>query len=118
VSDPVCLVWPEVRAVAGAVAGAVVHADRFGNLITSIHARSVDLIEPGLVIRVGGREVPLVGTYADMSVGRPGALVGSGGRLEIAVREGNAAVVLRARRGTAVVVSRRASGSRRPRRRR
>src|SRR6267143_317131 len=33
--DPVRLAWPEVRAVAGAVAGAVVHADRFGNLITS-----------------------------------------------------------------------------------
>jgi S-adenosylmethionine hydrolase len=115
VSDPVRLAWPEVRAVVGAVAGAVVHTDRF---ITSIHARSVDLVDTGLVIRVGGREVPLVGTYADLTVGRPGALVGSGGRLEIAVREGSAAAVLRARRGTPVVVSRRASESRRPRRRR
>jgi len=69
------------------------------------------------VIRVGGREVRLVGTYAELSVGRPGALVGSGGRLEIAVREGSAAAVLRARRGTPVVVSRRASASNRPRRR-
>lgn len=118
VSDPVRLTWPEVRAVAGAVAGAVVHTDRFGNLITSIHARSVDLVDPALVIRVGGREVRLVGTYAELSVGRPGALVGSGGRLEIAVREGSAAAVLRARRGTPVVVSRRASASNRPRRRR
>jgi S-adenosylmethionine hydrolase len=118
VSDPVRLAWPEVRAVAGAVAGAVVHTDRFGNLITSIHARSVDLLDPGLVIRVGGHEVPLVGTYADLAVGRPGALVGSGGRLEIAVREGSAAAVLRAQRGTAVVVSRRTSAPRRPRRRR
>lgn len=118
VSDPVRLAWPEVRAVAGAVAGAVVHTDRFGNLITSIHARSVDLLALGLVIRVGGHEVPLVGTYADLAVGRPGALVGSGGRLEIAVREGSAAAVLRAQRGTAVVVSRRTSAPRRPRRRR
>ena len=116
VSDPVRLAWPEVRSVAGAVAGAVVHTDRFGNLITSIHARSMD--PDGLVIRIGGREVPLVGTYADLPVGRPGALVGSAGRLEIAVREGSAAAALRARRGTPVVVSRRASASRRPRRRR
>jgi len=118
VSDPVLLAWPEVRAVAGAVAGAVVHTDRFGNLITSIRARSVNLVAAGVVIRVGGREVPLVGTYADLPVGRPGALVGSGGRLEIAVREGSAVAVLRARRGTPVVVSRRTSESRRPRRRR
>jgi S-adenosylmethionine hydrolase len=115
VLDPVHLAWPEVRAVAGAVAGAVVHADRFGNLITSIHARTVEL-SPDVRIRVGGREVPLVGTYADLKPGGPGALVGSGGRLEIAVREGSAAAVLRARRGTAVVVSR--TAARRPRRRR
>jgi len=116
VADPVRLAWPEVRAVAGAVAGAVVHTDRFGNLITSIHARSVAPLDADVRIRVGGRDVPLVGTYADLPVGRPGALVGSGGRLEIAVREGSAEAVLRARRGTPVVVSR--TASRRSRRRR
>jgi S-adenosylmethionine hydrolase len=116
VRDPVRLAWPEVRAVAGAVAGAVVHTDRFGNLITSIHARSVQPLDADVVIRVGGRDVPLVGTYADLPPGRAGALVGSGGRLEIAVREGSAAAALRARRGTPVVVSRPAS--RRARRRR
>ena len=116
VSDPVRLPWPEVRAVAGAVAGAVLHADRFGNLITSIHARSVTSLDADVVVRIGGRDVPLVGTYGDLPVGRPGALVGSGGRLEVAVREGSAAAMLRARRGTPVVVSRRAS--RRPKRRR
>jgi len=105
-ADPVRLAWPEVRAVAGAVAGAVVHADRFGNLITSIHARTLAPVNTDLVIRVGGHEVPLVGTYGDLSVGRPGALIGSSGRLEIAVREGSAATLLRARRGTSVVVSR------------
>jgi S-adenosylmethionine hydrolase len=116
VHDPVRLAWPEVRAVAGAVAGAVVHTDRFGNLITSIHARSVEPLDGGVVVRIAGRDVPLVGTYGDLPVGRPGALVGSGGRLEIAVREGSAAATLRARRGTPVVVSR--TTSRRPRRRR
>jgi S-adenosylmethionine hydrolase len=116
VVDPVRLAWPEVRAVAGTVAGAVVHADRFGNLITSIHARTVEPLDADVVIRVGGREVPLVGTYADLAAGRPGALVGSGGRLEIAVREGSAATLLRARRGTAVMVSR--TSAKPPRRRR
>jgi S-adenosylmethionine hydrolase len=100
------------------VAGAVVHTDRFGNLITSIHARSVEPLDTTVVVRVGGRQVPLAETYGDVPVGRPGALVGSGGRLEIAVREGSAAALLRARRGTAVVVSRTTSASKRSRRRR
>jgi len=118
IADPVRLVWPEVREVTGSVAGAVVHTDRFGNLITSIHARSVEPLDSRLTIRVGGREVPLVGTYGDLQPGRPGALVGSGGRLEIAVREGSAEALLRARRGTPVVVSRTSSMPVRPRRRR
>ena len=118
ISDPVRLAWPEVREVTGSVAGAVVHTDRFGNLITSIHARSVEPLDRRLTVRVGGREVPLVGTYGDLQPGRPGALVGSGGRLEIAVREGSAETLLRARRGTPVVVSRTSTMSSRPRRRR
>ena len=118
ISDPVRLPWPEVREVAGSVAGAVVHTDRFGNLITSIHARSVEPLDARLTIRVGGREVPLVGTYGDLQTGRPGALVGSGGRLEIAVREGSAETLLRARRGTPVVVSRTSTMPLRPKRRR
>ncbi|HXH81948.1 MAG TPA: SAM-dependent chlorinase/fluorinase [Candidatus Tectomicrobia bacterium] len=113
VPDPVRLPWPEVREVAGAVAGAVVHTDRFGNLITSIHLSGVPEDIGGLVIRVGGQSVRLVGTYADLDPGALGALVGSSGRLEIAVREGSAAARLRAGRGTPVLVSRRTSSSRR-----
>ena len=119
VTDPARLVWPEVRAVAGAVAGAVVHTDRFGNLITSIHARSTDLLERRRRDPRGrARRCRWSGPTRDLPVGRPGALVGSAGRLEIAVREGSAAAVLRARRGTPVVVSRTTSESRRSRRRR
>jgi S-adenosylmethionine hydrolase len=42
VMDPLRLSWPTVRAVAGAVAGAVLHVDRFGNLVTSIRAETLD----------------------------------------------------------------------------
>lgn len=106
VRDPVRLGWPEVRATTGTVAGAVVHVDRFGNLVTSIHAEAVRSLGAPVTIRMAGRAIPLVGTYADLPPGRAGALVGSRNRLEIAVREGSAAAVLRARRGTPVVVSR------------
>jgi len=107
VTDPVRLGWPRARELAGTVAGTVVHVDRFGNLVTSIPADVVEPLPPGALIRVAGRTVPLVGTYADLAPGRAGALVGSRNRLEIAVREGSAAARLGARRGTPVVISRR-----------
>jgi S-adenosylmethionine hydrolase len=51
--------------------------------------------------------VRMVGTYGDLDQGEIGALRGSSGRLEIAAREASAAALLKARRGTPVLVSRR-----------
>ena len=106
VRDPVRLPWPTVRAVAGAVAGAVLHVDRFGNLVTSIRREALDDVGQGARIRLAGRPLPFVSTYGELEEGQAGALVGSSGRLEIAVREGSAAARFKARRGTPVVVSR------------
>jgi len=106
VTDPVRLSWPEVRDARGTVAGVVVHVDRFGNLVTSIRADAVPSPGSEATIAIGGKTIPLVGTYGDLPLGGVGALVGSGNRLEVAVREGSAAAVLRVRRGTPVVISR------------
>jgi len=115
VTDPVRLAWPAPREVAGGVAGVVLHVDRFGNLVTSLPADAVaGLPGGGATVSVAGRTVPLVGTYAELGRGKLGALVGSSGRVEIAVREGSAARALRARRGMPIVVSRTRPGSTRP----
>lgn len=110
VSDPVLLPWPEAHEVAGGVAGTVIHVDRFGNLITSIGAGQVAPTPAGGgvlgTVRVGGRALPVVGTYGDLPVGGAGALVGSRNRLEVVVRDGSAAATLRAARGAPVVLSR------------
>lgn len=69
------------------ITGAILHVDRFGNLITSLdrtHAPQVTAIS------VGGREVPMVPFYGHVPVGHPGALVGSSNRIEVFVREGSA----------------------------
>jgi S-adenosyl-L-methionine hydrolase (adenosine-forming) len=105
VADPVRLPWPTVREATGAVAGTVLHVDRFGNLVTSIRADAFGAWG-GISVRMGGKALPFVSTYGDLEPGQPGALVGGSGRLEIAVREGSAAVRLKASRGTPVVVSR------------
>jgi S-adenosyl-L-methionine hydrolase (adenosine-forming) len=106
VTDPVLLVWPRPRVAARRIGGAVVHVDRFGNLVTSIPTDALASLGSSLTVRVGARSLPLVRTYGDLARGRPGALVGSRNRLEIAVNAGSAAAVLGARRGTSVVVSR------------
>ena len=106
VHDPVRLSWPAVHAVGGDVAGVVIHVDRFGNLVTSIPAERADLLGSGVVVRVGDRVLPLVTTYADLEHGKPGALIGSTNRLEVAVREGSAQAYLNATRGTPVVLTR------------
>ncbi len=88
--------------------GTVVRVDRFGNLITNIDAALV--AELGAVtVEVAGRtlaQARVVATYAEAGSEELCALVGSSGHLEIAVNGGNAAAVLGAGRGTAVVLRR------------
>jgi S-adenosylmethionine hydrolase len=70
----------------------VVHVDRFGNLITNVRLATGAV--PGSVVEVAGRTAPLVATYGAAPSGALVALVGSTGRLEIAVNGGSAAEAL------------------------
>src|SRR5439155_436593 len=117
VADPVRLPWPEAYEARGTIRGTVVHVDRFGNLITSVGAEALASLGPWVSVRVAGRALQLVETYAELTRGRAGALVGSHDRLEIAVHAGSAAALLGARRGSPVVVSRTSAPVRRARRR-
>jgi S-adenosylmethionine hydrolase len=76
--------------------GRVLHIDRFGNLITNIDAEAlVGMDRTRINVRIAGRQVHgLKGTYADASSGQMVALIGSGGQLEVALRDGNAAAAL------------------------
>jgi S-adenosylmethionine hydrolase len=105
--DPLRLRWPAALRRSGALHGEVVHLDRFGNLITSI--RATDLSGDD-VVEVSGRELPIVGTYSDLPPGATGALIGSGGRLEIAAREESAARSLGIGRGARVTTRRHRNG--------
>ncbi len=78
------------------VAGRIIHIDRFGNLITNIHwsvLQKMEMIRPGRQVAVSVGDQVVMGisrTYADAPAGRPVALIGSRGYLEIAVNGGNA----------------------------
>jgi len=103
------LALPAVRREGGGLRGEVVYVDGFGNLITNIRAADLNAFSRGPVSVSVGRHagIPQVSAYAEVDVGCPLAVLGSWGQLEVAVREGNAAEVLRARVGTPVCVTRR-----------
>lgn len=101
ISEPVIRRTPEpTRGSAGELVGEVIAIDRFGNAVTNISAMYTG------VIVVDGRELPLRRTYADMERGDVGAVAGSSGLIEIAVREGRASEALRLTRGARVVLRR------------
>lgn len=93
---------PPVAGAEDATVHRVQHIDAFGNLITNIAA------QPSLGesrFRVAGRDISgLAETYESVEVGELLAYIGSRGTVEIAVREGNAAELLGAARGTAIEV--------------
>ena len=96
-TDPVVRRTPEVvREPDGALRGVVMLIDRFGNAVTNIVGHQSGMVQ------VGDQQVPVRRTYADVPVSAPLALTGSSGMLEIAIREGNAAIELGLANGMAV----------------
>ncbi|HEX3865259.1 MAG TPA: SAM-dependent chlorinase/fluorinase [Gemmatimonadaceae bacterium] len=85
------------RRADGAVQGVVIAIDRFGNAITNLLTQRSGRVE------IGAAEILLRRTYADVGPGQLVALVGSSGLIELAIRDGNAAVALGLTRGATVV---------------
>jgi hypothetical protein len=72
----------------------VLDVDRFGNLITNLTGERLQewVDRRTLLVEVGDERIAGLGrTFADAPEGRPVVYVGSSGRLEVAVRNGNAA---------------------------
>jgi S-adenosylmethionine hydrolase len=110
--DIVRLFLPEVTRRGNSWEGEVVHADRFGNLVTNLAEADLDeaLLAHGedpnrLQLVVGEARLPLARTYADLAEGEACFLLGSAGRLELAVNRGSAAARFGAGRGARVVLA-------------
>jgi S-adenosylmethionine hydrolase len=90
------------------LAGEILHGDVFGNLITSIDGESLSGFTRGrpFLIRVGRHKLrSLRKGYWEGDKGEVIALIGSGGFLEISVREGNAQNRLKVKRGDPVRIA-------------
>lgn len=87
----------------GSCQGTVVWIDHFGNLITDVESTTLRSI-PDPAILILDKLIRLSHTYADVPTGELVALVSGFDTLEIAVRNGDAAVKLGAKLGTPVVI--------------
>ena len=79
----------------GGIEGAVIAADRFGNLLTTIDAATIDRLRPTgrerLVVSAGPHRIRgIADTYADLTRQQAMAIVGSRGLLELSINHGSA----------------------------
>jgi len=105
--DLVSLNWPAVVTLPGQVRGEVLWVDHFGNLITNLTADYLPKEHRAhCCVRIVGQE--LTGWHPFYAAAQPGSLVallGSSGRLEVAVNGGSAERMLGCGTGTPVEVN-------------
>ena len=100
--------FPKVRMKKNELMGEIIHIDAFGNLITNIDAQQLLHFEKdhSVVIKIGKRVIQgLKKGYWEGKKGELMALLGSGGFLEISVREGNAKKILKVEKGNRIIVN-------------
>lgn len=106
--NPVELDLPQLEISKGKIKATVIHVDRFGNLVSDVrmeHLEEAGLRTDRMVTEIGGKRVNDFSEY--YSAGPDGlfTLFGSGGYLEIAVKNGSAAQSLETGRGSAISIS-------------
>ena len=83
------LAYTEPRYEGKSIVGEIIYVDRFGTLVTNL---TPELVPRYASIEVEGLDLgPLRRTFGDVPTGGLVAYVGSGGEVEIAVRDGSAA---------------------------
>lgn len=96
---------PRPRQVDGGIEAHVLLIDRFGNLILDLRQGEIAGDPARQTVAAGDCRIPRISaTYADVAPGEPVAYFGSSGRLEVAIRDGNAAQRLGVRPDQAVLV--------------
>jgi len=100
IDNPV--LFPMTPAERGKSVGMVIHVDHFGNATTNlVYDRIKD--QPIRAVRIKGKSIGVLKrTYHDVAPGKPLALIGSSGLLEVAVRDGSAAQRLKIKVGDPV----------------
>ena len=104
VKEFVRLDWPEPKQTPRGLRGEVIYIDRFGNAITNLETGSLPKRSPLDVLLSAKPLCRVADFYQAVAPGRPVAVAGSSGFLELAINGGDAAKQLRIHTGAAVVV--------------
>ena len=102
------LSWPKVKVMPGKIEGIIEAIDSFGNLITNIDEGQLGDVPRDETVRILCDEHETQGifqTYGDQPEMTLIALVGSGGRLELAIVNDSAAIMLGIAEGTKIVIA-------------
>ncbi len=108
VRELLALSWPEAQKVAHRIEGEVVEVDSFGNLVTNITRDMLAGVPTDESVTITCDEHQTNGIFAAYSDQPPMtlvAVVGSGDRLELAIVDESATMMLGVRAGAAVVVT-------------
>jgi len=99
--------FPEPTFKEGKLVGEIIHVDGFGNLVSNIDQQQLSQFSKGcsFVVRTGGRTIQgLRKGYWEGKKNELISLFGSGGFLEVSIREGNAQKKLKAKKGDPVQI--------------
>ncbi|MBC8869171.1 MAG: SAM-dependent chlorinase/fluorinase [Planctomycetes bacterium] len=108
INELTMLDWPKPKTGANRITGEVISIDSFGNLISNITAESLTAVHDlssTAVTCAGQTTHGIAETYAQRPPGSLVALIGSAGKLEVAVADGNAAQKISARVGDTITVT-------------
>ncbi|MEK8023560.1 MAG: SAM-dependent chlorinase/fluorinase [Candidatus Hydrogenedentota bacterium] len=101
-AEPVRLTPPLPVRAAHSIRGQILGSDHFGNMRTNIPVRDIPF---GARVSVGSASrLPIHCSYSESDTGAPAGIISSDGSLEIAVREGSAAEILKCGVGDEVLV--------------
>jgi S-adenosylmethionine hydrolase len=102
------LPWPEVQRVANQIDGEVIEVDSFGNLITNITSDMLKGVptDESVIVTCDEHETQgIFKTYSDQPPMTLVALVGSGKKLELAIVDDSASIMLGVKKGAPVRIS-------------
>lgn len=109
ITDYVKMNIPAPKITPNSIEGHIVHIDRFGNIITNITYKDIQLLFPegmdlsASSVSCAGKSIKgLKKFYAEAAPGEPGAIIDSSGALEIFMYKQNARTALSVKRGEAV----------------
>jgi S-adenosylmethionine hydrolase len=101
------LSWPAVDHDRKYLLGSIVHIDHFGNAVTTIDNETMKLLDHApskIQIVKYGTELPLCSYFKEVASGEGLAYIGSGGYLEIAINNANAAAIFGLKTGDKIKV--------------